>query len=218
MSTTKLAIFISGRGSNMQSILDACESDNFPAEVVLVVSDTPGAEGLAKAEKAGIAHATIERSNYDDKQAFEDALDRVVRESGAEMICLAGFMRVLGAHFVNKWDNKILNIHPSLLPSFRGLHTHQQALDAGVRFSGCTVHIVRPALDDGPIVVQAVVPVNEGDTADSLSARILHYEHVLYPEAIRLLCTGEAKVVGDKVDIAKGRWQVTGLVNPAPFI
>ena len=215
---TPIAVLISGRGSNMQSILDACESPEFPAKVAIVISDNADAKGLEVAKYCGIKTQVIDKKNFADKAVFEAELNKTLKEYEVEWVCLAGFMRILSSDFVDSWHNKIINIHPSLLPAFKGLDCHQKAIDAGVRFSGCTVHIVRPEMDAGPIIIQAVVPITKNDDADSLSARILHYEHVLYPESIRLLITGEAKINGEKVDIHNGRWQKTGHVNPAPLL
>ncbi len=215
---TPVAVLISGRGSNMGSILDACESPDFPVRVGIVISDNPKAEGLKVAKENGVDTLVVKRSDYSSKAEFEEVIDKAIRETGAKLICLAGFMALLSEDFVNGWHNQIINIHPSLLPAFKGLEAHQQAIDAGVRFTGCTVHIVRPEMDAGPIIIQAVVPVTKNDTADSLASRILHYEHVLYPEALRLLITGEAEIKGEKTIINNGRWQKTGHVNPAPLI
>lgn len=215
---TPVAVLISGRGSNMQSILDACESPEYPAKVAIVISDNADAKGLEVAKYCGIKTLVIDKKNFADKAAFETELSNALKKHDVEWVCLAGFMRILSSDFVDNWHNKIINIHPSLLPAFKGLDCHQKAIDAGVRFSGCTVHIVRPEMDVGPIIIQAVVPITKNDDAESLSARILHYEHVLYPESIRLLITGEAMINGEKVDIHNGRWQKTGHVNPAPLI
>lgn len=215
---TPIAVLISGRGSNMSSILDACESPDFPARVGVVISDNPRAEGLKVARDNGVKTVVVQRSDFSTKSEFEEEIDKNIREVGSKFICLAGFMCLLSEDFVNGWHNQIINIHPSLLPAFKGLEAHQQAIDAGVRFTGCTVHIVRPEMDAGPIIIQAVVPVTKNDTAESLASRILHYEHVLYPEAIRLLLTGEAEIKGEKAVINNGRWQKTGHVNPAPLI
>ena len=215
---TTIAVLISGRGSNMVSILDACESPDFPAKVGIVISDNPKAEGLKIAKENGIKTLAVSRSDYSNKSDFEEEIDKALRENGVQLVCLAGFMRLFSEDFVNGWHNQIINIHPSLLPAFKGLEAHQQAIDAGVRFTGCTVHIVRPEMDAGPIIIQAVVPVTKNDTADSLASRILHYEHVLYPESIRLLLTGEAEIKDNKAVIKNGRWHKTGQVNPAPLI
>ncbi len=189
----KIAIFISGRGSNMMSLLEACKSPDFPATPVLIVSNQPDAPGLQTAQKAGIATATLVRSEYSSRKAYDSALNKTLNEHGVELICLAGFMQILSKDFVEKWHNRILNIHPSLLPSFKGLDTHQRALDAGVKFSGCTVHYIRYEMDTGPIIAQAVVPVVAEDTADTLAARILIEEHKIYPEALKLVASGAVR-------------------------
>ena len=181
MTRRRVAVLISGRGSNMEALVAAAAAPGFPAEIVAVVADKPDAGGLARAADAGIATRAVERKSYPDRGAFEAALDTALREAGAEFICLAGFMRILSADFVARWPDRILNIHPSLLPSFRGLDTHARALEAGVKIHGVTVHIVTASLDDGPILGQAAIPVLEGDTPDSLAARILAVEHRLYP-------------------------------------
>lgn len=184
----RVAVLISGSGSNLQALIDAAAEDDYPAEIVLVISNKPGALGLQRAEQAGIANLTINHRDYDDRPAFEAALDDALRSAGAEIICLAGFMRVLTADFVNRWQGRILNIHPSLLPAFKGLNVQQQAIDAGAEVSGCTVHIVTPDLDDGPILGQREVPVEPTDTAETLAARILEQEHLLYPACLRDFC------------------------------
>ena len=180
----RVAVLISGRGSNMEALVAAATAPGFPAEIVAVLADKPDAGGLARAADAGIATRAVERRAYPDRAAFEAALDAAIREAGAEFICLAGFMRILSADFVARWPERILNIHPSLLPSFRGLDTHARALEAGVKIHGVTVHIVTASLDDGPILGQAAIPVLEGDTPDSLAARILAVEHRLYPATL----------------------------------
>lgn len=213
MKRLKVGVLISGRGSNLQALIDACGDPAFPAEIVVVVSNNPDAFGLQRALDAGLATAVIEHRGR-DRESFEADLDAALRGHGVEMICLAGFMRLLTAGFVERWHDRILNIHPSLLPAFRGLHVHQRALDAGVRFSGCTVHIVRPEMDDGPIVAQAAVPVDAADTADSLAGRILEAEHRLYPLALRLFAEGRAAVEGTKVRISGGGAPGESLLNP----
>jgi len=195
----KIAIFISGRGSNMMSLLQACKSPDFPATPVVIVSNQPDAPGLQSAQKAGITTATLERSEYPSRQAYDSSLNDILNKQGVELICLAGFMQILSKDFVENWHNQIINIHPSLLPSFKGLDTHQRALDAGVKFSGCTVHYVRYEMDTGPIIAQAVVPVAEEDTADTLAARVLEQEHRIYPQALKLVATGAVRVEGERL-------------------
>ncbi len=195
----KIAILISGRGSNMMSLLEACKAPDFPAIPVIIVSNQSDAPGLQTAQKAGIATATLERSEYSSRQAYDSALSDILKKHGVEIICLAGFMQILSKDFVEKWHNRILNIHPSLLPAFKGLNTHQRALDAGVKFTGCTVHYVRYEMDTGPIISQAVVPVLEDDTADTLAARVLVEEHRIYPKALKQVASGAVYVEGDRL-------------------
>ena len=201
MSRTRTAILISGRGSNMEALVTAAADPSYPAEIVLVISDNPDAAGLAKAKIAGIPSVAIDRSQFPDRSAFEDALLARLHEERVELICLAGFMRVLSASFVEAWTDRILNIHPSILPSFRGVNTHQRVIDAGLRLHGCTVHFVRADVDAGPIIVQAAVPILPGDNAQTLSERLLPVEHRIFPQALRLVASGQARVAGDKVEI-----------------
>lgn len=195
----RTAVLISGGGSNLQALIDAAREARLTAEIALVVSNEPDAHGLTRAADAGITHRVIDHREHSSRDAFERALDRALREAGIEIVCLAGFMRVLTAPFVEGWRNRLLNIHPSLLPAFRGLNTHARAIEAGCRISGCTVHLVRPALDDGPIIAQGVVPVLEGDDAMSLAARVLEVEHRCYPLALDLLARGSLEVRGERI-------------------
>ncbi len=195
----KLGVLISGRGSNMVAIAEACAAADFPAEVAVVVADTPAAAGLEKAAAAGLATAVVEPGEFAHRGAFEDALAATLAHHGAEGVCLAGFMRLLTGRFLDQFPGKVLNIHPSLLPAFPGLDVQQKAIDHGVRFSGCTVHFVTEAMDAGPIVLQASVPVLATDDADTLAARILEQEHRLYPEAVRLFAEGRLSVAGRRV-------------------
>jgi phosphoribosylglycinamide formyltransferase 1 len=191
MTRLKLAILISGRGSNMEAILDAARDPNYPAEPVLVLANRPDAKGLETAAAAGIATAAIDHKTYGkDREAFERAMHAQLTETGVDIIALAGFMRVLTHWFVNTWEGRMVNIHPSLLPKYKGLDTHQRALDAGDTEAGCTVHWVSPGVDDGEIIQQASLPILPGDTADSLAARLLPVEHQLYPEALAKACAG----------------------------
>ena len=189
MTRLKLAILISGRGSNMEAIQEAARDPAYPAQPVLVLSNRPDAKGLETAAAAGIATAAIDHKTYGkDREAFERAMHEQLTEAGVEIIALAGFMRVLTPWFVNTWEGRMVNIHPSLLPKYRGLDTHQRALDAGDTEAGCTVHWVSPGVDDGEIIQQASLPILPGDTADSLAARLLPVEHRLYPEALTKAC------------------------------
>jgi phosphoribosylglycinamide formyltransferase-1 len=200
----KIAILISGRGSNMQRLIEAVAAPDFPAEIVTVISNRPKAGGLAIAAEAGIPTAVIDHTQYDSRAAFDAALGDALEAAGADLVCYAGFMRILTDEFAARWEGRMVNIHPSLLPSFKGLHVQQQALDAGVTISGCTVHYITPALDSGPVIAQAAVPVLPGDDAETLAARILTAEHRIYPDAVRMIATGEVRLVDGKVVTADG--------------
>ncbi len=215
MAKLKVAVLISGRGSNLQSLLAACAEETYPAEIVLVISNVPGAAGLAHADAAGIPSLVIDHTGFASREPFEDALNEVLTAAGAELVCLAGFMRLLTDAFVNRWWDRLINIHPSLLPAFRGLHVHERVLDYGARFSGCTVHFVRPAMDDGPIIVQAVVPVMPDDDVEALAARVLGEEHVVYPLAVRLIAGGRVRVSKERVLVRDARGARGALINPA---
>ena len=190
----RVAVLISGRGSNMVALIEAAKAADYPAAIVLVLSNNPDAAGLAFAREAGIATAVVDHRPFkDDRAAFERALDAQLQAHRADFVCLAGFMRLLTADFVRRWSGRMLNIHPALLPMFKGLHTHRRALDAGVREHGATVHFVVPEMDSGPIVLQGSVPVNAGDTEESLAQRVLGVEHRIYPQALRMVAEGRAK-------------------------
>ena len=201
MSRVRTAVLISGRGSNLQALIDAAADPSFPAEIVLVISNVEGVYGLERARQAGIATAVISHQGL-SREAFDAKLDAALEAADVQLVCLAGFMRILSDGFARKWTGRLLNIHPSLLPSFRGVHVHEQALEAGVKFSGCTVHFVVPELDAGPIVEQAVVPVLANDTPDSLAARVLEQEHRIYPAALKLLAEGKVKLEGSRAVFA----------------
>ena len=210
----KLGVLISGRGSNLQALIDACADADYPAEIVLVISNKADAQGLKRAQAAGIATLTISHRDHDARDEFDAAIGTALGEAGAELVCLAGFMRILGEAVVERWRDRLINIHPSLLPAFKGLNTQARAVDAGVRISGCTVHYVRPAMDDGPIIVQAAVPVLAGDDEETLAARILVAEHKAYPLAVRLIAEGRARVVNERV-VIDGAADIEGLMlNP----
>jgi phosphoribosylglycinamide formyltransferase-1 len=196
MGRLKLAVLISGRGSNLQALIDACADPSYPAEIVLVISNQASAQGLARAEAAGLATTVIDHSSYDGREAFDSVVTAAIEGAGAELVCLAGFMRLLSDEFVGHWRNHLINIHPSLLPAYRGLDVHQRVLDAGETQSGCTVHFVRAETDTGPIILQTQVPVRPGDDEGSLAARILEREHRIYPEAIRLIAEGRVNIDG----------------------
>jgi phosphoribosylglycinamide formyltransferase 1 len=183
MIKARTAILISGRGSNMEALVRASQHEDYPASINLVLSNRPEAAGLVFASDHDIPAIAVDHKIYPDRQAFEQELDRVLRVHNIEWICLAGFMRVLTPWFVSRWQERIINIHPSLLPLFKGTNTHQQALNAGVKVHGCTVHFVVPELDSGPIIAQASIPVHEGETPSTLAARVLKQEHKLYPSA-----------------------------------
>ncbi len=204
MARVKTGVLISGRGSNLQALIDATRAADHPAEIVLVISNAPDAAGLARASEAGIPTAVVGHRDYgppDARAAFEAALIAAFEEAAVELICLAGFMRVLTGGFVARWRDRMINIHPSLLPLFPGLDTHERALAEGVKLHGCTVHFVREAVDHGPIIGQAAVPVLPQDDAESLAARVLGAEHRLYPACLRLVAEGRARVVGERVEI-----------------
>jgi phosphoribosylglycinamide formyltransferase-1 len=212
----KVGVLISGRGTNLQALIDACADPGFPATIALVVSNVAGAFGLKRAEKAGIPAVVVDHKAFSSRARFDDAVDAALREAGVAFVCLAGFMRILSESFVERWRDRLINIHPSLLPAFKGLDTHQRALDAGVAITGCTVHFVRPAMDDGPIIVQAAVPVLPGDDADRLADRILESEHVIYPLALRLIAEGKVTVAGEKTVRRDGAPSAPSLINPSP--
>lgn len=198
MPRLRVGALISGRGSNLQALLDAAAAPDHPAEVVLVLSNVAAAAGLQRAAAAGVAHRVIGHRGFPDRAAFEAAVSDALEAAGVELVCLAGFMRVVTAGFVDRWRDRLVNIHPSLLPSFPGLDTHRAALDAGVRLHGCTVHYVREQVDAGPIIAQAAVPVASDDDVDSLAARVLEAEHRLYPAAVRLIAEGRVRVHGER--------------------
>ncbi len=204
MTRRRTAILISGRGSNMVSLLKAAADPAFPAEVVGVVSNRPEAAGLDRARALGIHAEAMDHRAHGGRAGFEAALDARLRDLGAELVCLAGFMRLLTAPFVEAWRDRLVNIHPSLLPAFPGLDTHARALAAGVRFTGCTVHVVRAEMDSGPIIAQAAVPILPGDDEEALSARVLAAEHRLYPMALALYASGAARVEGDRIAYGSG--------------
>ncbi|MEN3602076.1 phosphoribosylglycinamide formyltransferase [Brucella abortus] len=191
MKRNRVVIFISGGGSNMEALIRAAQAPGFPAEIVAVFSDKAEAGGLANAEAAGIATQVFKRKDFASKEAHEDAILAALDVLKPDIICLAGYMRLLSGRFIAPYEGRILNIHPSLLPLFPGLHTHQRALDAGMKLAGCTVHLVTEGMDEGPILAQAAVPVLDGDTAETLAARVLKAEHRLYPLALQKFAAGE---------------------------
>jgi len=217
MTRKRVAILISGRGSNMAALLAAAARPDYPAEIVAVISNRPGAAGLAHAASAGVPTAVIDHTRFADRPAFEHALTERLERAGAELICHAGFMRIVTTAYVDRWHDRVLNVHPSLLPAFPGLKTHERALAAGVKLHGCTVHFVRTTVDEGPIIAQGAVPVLPGDTPDTLAARVLAVEHLLYPQALALVASGRARVVGNRVTIEEhARVPDAALISPAP--
>lgn len=212
----KIAILISGRGSNLQSLIDHFGPviTGSPIEIVLVLSNRPDAFGIARAKKAGIPSLVVDHKAYADRAAFDGAMDQAIRASGAEVVVLAGFLRLLTDGFIAGWQDRMVNIHPALLPSFKGLHTHARALEAGVRFHGCTVHYVRPEMDSGPIIAQAVVPVRPDDTEETLGRRVLEAEHRLFPLALRLIAEGKVRVENERAVIDDAAFAGGVLFNP----
>lgn len=199
----KIGVVVSGRGSNLQSIIDHIAEGKLNVEIAVVVSDHKEAFALERAAKAGIPTAVVERKGCKDKAEFEDKIDAALRAAGAEVVVLAGFMRILTGHFISRWEHKIINIHPALLPSFKGLDAQGQAVDYGVKVAGCTVHFVDEGTDTGPIILQKVVPVLDDDTEETLAARILKEEHKALPEAIQLWADGKLTIKGRKVYVAR---------------
>lgn len=199
MAKLKLGVLISGRGSNLQALLDRCAKPDYPAEVAAAISNNPDALGLQRAEAAGAPTLVVDHRKFASREAFEAELDAALTDAGVELVCLAGFMRRLTPWFVERWRDRLINIHPSLLPAFRGLDTHKRALEAGLRITGCTVHFVRPELDDGPIVAQAAVPIAPDDTEETLTARVLAAEHRLYGMSVRLIAEGKVRIEGERV-------------------
>jgi phosphoribosylglycinamide formyltransferase-1 len=198
----KVAVLISGRGSNMQSLVRATQQPGFPAKIVCVIANKASAQGLVWAAEQGIPTAVINHKDYPDRESFDQALSEKILSYNAQLVCLAGFMRLLTPWFCEEWRDRVVNIHPSLLPSFPGLHVQQAALDYGTRYSGCTVHFVRAEMDHGPIIIQAAVPVLSDDTEDSLSARILEQEHKIYPLALRWIAESRVNIHDEKCFVA----------------
>jgi phosphoribosylglycinamide formyltransferase-1 len=199
MARLRVAVLISGRGSNLRALIEAAADPAYPAAIVLVVSNVPDAAGLAHATEFGIPTAVIDHREFGSRSGFEAELDRVLAAHGTEFICLAGFMRLLTAGFVERWRNRVINIHPSLLPKFKGLDTHARVLAAGETRSGCTIHFVRPDMDTGPVILQAEIPVRPGDTEDTLAARVLEAEHRSYPQALKAIAEGRVRIDRERV-------------------
>lgn len=199
MSRTRVGVMISGRGSNLQALLDAAAAPGYPAEIALVLSNKPEVQGLARAEAAGVPTAVVPHRDYPDRESFERAVTGRLEAAGCALVAQAGFMRVVTPWFVGRWRDRLINIHPSLLPAFPGLDTHARALAAGVRLHGCTVHFVRDEVDQGPIVGQAAVPVLPGDSPDALAERVLAAEHRLYPRCLALVAAGRTRIEDERV-------------------
>ena len=202
----RVGVLISGSGSNLQALIDGCRPAASPARIALVIANRDDAYGLVRARESGIETTVIDHTAFDGRAPFDAEIDRVLKAHDIDLVCLAGFMRILTPEFVNAWRDRMLNIHPSLLPRYKGLNTHQRALDNGDRQHGCTVHLVRPDLDDGPMLVQAAVPVVDGDDAETLAKRVLVQEHAIYPMALNLLAAGRVRVDDDRalIDGAPG--------------
>ncbi len=215
MAQLKVGVLISGSGTNLQALIDDCARAEAESEIVLVLSNRADAFGLTRAERAGLPHRAIDHRGYGSHAAFEQALSQALEASGVGLVCLAGFMRVLTAEFVERWRDRLINIHPSLLPAFKGLDTHARAIEAGVRFAGCTVHFVRPEVDNGPIIVQAAVPVLPDDTVETLAARVLREEHRCLPLAVRLIAERRVSLVGERC-VIDAEAPGGALINPAP--
>jgi phosphoribosylglycinamide formyltransferase-1 len=212
----RVAILFSGRGSNMMALVEAARAADYPAEIAAVISNRPDAPGLAWAQAQGLPARAIDHRAFSSREAFDDAVHAALADAGVDLVALAGFMRIQSAGFVARWAGRQLNIHPSLLPSFKGLHPHRQALDAGVKISGCTVHFVTELTDSGPIVAQAAVPVLDTDTPETLEARILPVEHKLYPYALALVASGRAAIEGGRVKTGASLPVQEALVSPQP--
>jgi len=214
MARLKVAVLISGRGSNMRALVETCSTTDGPAEIVMVLSNVADAAGLKFAKDAGIPTMTIDQRHFPDRETFEHNITACLIDADVGLVCLAGFMRLLTASFVNTWRDRLVNIHPSLLPAYKGLHTHARVIADGARFTGCTVHFVRPEMDTGPIIVQASVPVAFDDDADSLARRVLDAEHQIYPLALRLIAESRVTIENDLVRIEGAQTPMSSVVNP----
>jgi phosphoribosylglycinamide formyltransferase-1 len=200
MSKFQVAVLISGNGSNLQALIDAANDPEYPAEIATVISNRPDAFGIERAKIAGIKTAIVDHKEYETRTDFEAALQKELTKQHIDLICLAGFMRILNAKFVELWRDKMVNIHPSLLPAYKGLNTFQRAIDDGVRFAGCTIHYVVPEMDAGPIIMQAVVPIQQGDTKETLAGKIQQQEHKMYPAALKLIAGNKLSLNSGKVN------------------
>jgi phosphoribosylglycinamide formyltransferase 1 len=215
MSRKRTAILISGRGTNMGALISAAMAPSYPAEISLVLSNRPDAKGLERAAEFDIPTAVVDHKDFSgDREAFERQVNAVLKEHNIELVALAGFMRILTPFLVDAWTNRMINIHPALLPSFKGLATHERAIDEGVKLHGATVHYVSSEMDDGPIIIQGAVPVLDADTPDALAARVLGVEHKIYPKALELVASGKAKVTGARVTSGETADDTAALVWP----
>lgn len=214
MPKARIAVLISGRGSNLQALIDAAAAPDYPGEIALVISNRPKAKGLERAAKAGIAQETIDHKDFENREDFEAAVNDALKIAKIDYVCLAGFMRRLTDSFASDWRGRLINIHPSLLPAFKGLHVHERMIEAGVKLAGCTVHFVSSEVDAGPIIGQAAVPVLPGDNEEKLAARILEQEHKLYPACLQLLIEGKARLAGHSVPFSDEVAAEGALTNP----
>jgi phosphoribosylglycinamide formyltransferase-1 len=212
----RVGVLISGRGSNMAALIAAAATPGYPAEIALVISNRPDAGGLARAEAARVPTLALDHKAFSDRVAFDAQITAALEEAGVEFICLAGYMRLLSAPFVAHWHDRMINIHPSLLPNYKGLNTHARALEEGVRFNGCSVHFFRNDVDSGPIIAQAVVPIEAGDTPESLATRVIVEENRLYPHALALVASGRARVEGERMVFAPGVTDAQGAALFSP--
>ncbi len=217
MSATKkrVAVLISGNGTNLQALINACAQPDFPAQIVRVISNRAEAFGLIRAANAGIDTLVIDHKSFQGRAEFDAALHDALIECDAEIVCLAGFMRLLTPEFTTKWEGRMINIHPSLLPAFKGLDTHARAIEAGVRFAGCTIHFVSADMDAGPIIMQAAVPLLPDDTPQSLAERILAQEHIMFPQALKWLAQGDLTIVNNTVLINGRQNPPAALIHPS---
>ncbi|NBX65570.1 MAG: phosphoribosylglycinamide formyltransferase [Proteobacteria bacterium] len=219
MTKLKLAVLISGRGSNLQALIDACKVPGYPAEIAVVVSNNPEAQGLARAAEAGIPAMICDHTYFKgDKDGFEDALATIVEQSGAGLVCLAGFMRILSPRFLNRFRDRVINIHPSLLPAYKGLDTHARALAAGEKTHGCSVHVVTAGMDEGAVIAQTPVPIKAGDTEETLAARVLTEEHTLYPSVVAEIARGAVVIRQGRIerDAPLRHHDAVGTESPKP--
>lgn len=213
----KIGVLISGRGSNLKALIESQENGTLGAEISTVISNVPKVMGLKIADEREIENHVVDHKNYGSRELFEDELTLILEAANINLICLAGFMRILTTNFIKKWENKIINIHPSLLPAFKGLNTHERAIESGAKFTGCTTHFVYPDLDGGPIIAQSVVPISQNDTVKTLSAKVLAEEHKLYPATVNLISRGLVKVQKSLVTIKLYSSPDISLVSPVIY-